>query len=312
MVALRSKVVIAALCACLAINLLRFRHQGALQAALLGDGSQQVKESRHENDYDDDADVTPVTVLARDPNATSFCIPWDSNFDMDEGWTHHYEWEEDFDASTAAHSCFSKITNPQRVEFYRNVHHVQWHGNCSLLQQKYIINSGYGASFGTVLKAFASTMGRFHFARPFQMTRHWDGALWLYSTANNSSWAYCKSRDMQCFILPLTNCTPKYIDPTLKKNDRYREDAFPPHPWINGPQGRWLRQYMNRYRTVVRHKLWHTLHDEYPAVTLPCTTMHVRRGDAGLPRFPFRRYAAVSEYLEVGHVQPGDNIVLLT
>lgn len=45
---------------------------------------------------------------------------------------------------------------------------------------------------------------------------------------------------------------------------------------------------------------------------LPCTTMHVRRGDAGFPRPPYRRYAAVQEYLDAASVAEGDNIMLLT
>ena len=44
----------------------------------------------------------------------------------------------------------------------------------------------------------------------------------------------------------------------------------------------------------------------------PCTTMHVRRGDAGFPRQPYRRYAAVQEYLDAASVAEGSNVFLLT
>lgn len=38
----------------------------------------------------------------------------------------------------------------------------------------------------------------------------------------------------------------------------------------------------------------------------------VRRGDSGMPRPPFRRYAAVQEYIDKANIQKGANIVLLT
>jgi len=38
----------------------------------------------------------------------------------------------------------------------------------------------------------------------------------------------------------------------------------------------------------------------------------VRRGDAGLEADPFRRYAAVQEYIDAAHIQKGDNIFLMT
>ena len=53
-------------------------------------------------------------------------------------------------------------------------------------------------------------------------------------------------------------------------------------------------------------------HIVYPTVVLPCTAMHIRRGYSGLPRFPFRRYAAVSEHLLAGNVLENETIVLLT
>jgi len=43
-----------------------------------------------------------------------------------------------------------------------------------------------------------------------------------------------------------------------------------------------------------------------------CTVMHVRRGDAGLAAPPYRRYAAVSEYIEAARIGRGETILLLT
>jgi hypothetical protein len=71
------------------------------------------------------------------------------------------------------------------------------------------------------------------------------------------------------------------------------------------------RVYDASQAKVMRRKLLELrqrLHVQYP-----CTMMHVRRADAGVPsRQPYRRYAAVQEYLDEAHVEEGDNIVLLT
>jgi hypothetical protein len=72
----------------------------------------------------------------------------------------------------------------------------------------------------------------------------------------------------------------------------------------------WLRDYLLRPRQIFRQKAFEmrqTIDTDYP-----CTMMHVRRGDAGFPRAPFRRYAAVQEYIDAARIQRGDNILLLT
>ena len=269
--------------------------------------------AQEQQDDDNNYDGLVPRPLWKDANASTFCLTWEDEFDIDAWWTHNYEWEEDVRASNVTHSCFHRIQDAHRLDFLRKVYHVQWHGNCSLLKQKYIINSGYGASFGVILKAFLSTMLRGNFSVPFQMTRHWDGAVWLYSTKDNSSWAYCESHDMACYLLPLSNCPAQYRESATDTRPNYREDGFPRVFHFNRRrETAWLRRYMNRYKKSVRKQVVHTLHAQYPRVQLPCTAMHVRRGDSGLPRVPYRRYAAVSEYLQVGQVKPGDNIVLLT
>lgn len=266
-----------------------------------------------ENNPNEAAGLIP-NPLVNNPDAKVFCLTWQDDFDIDTWWTHSPDWEEDWQASNVTHSCFRRVDNPDRLDFVRKVYGVQYqHGNCSRLQQKHIINSGYGASFGVVLKAFLATMLHNNFTIPFTMTKHWDGAVWLYATTDNTSWAYCGQRSMTCYLLPLTHCQAQYRSTETDPVPNYREDAFGRvHNMGERPETSWLRRYMNRYRKVVRKKVMDTLHNEYPVEELPCTAMHVRRGDAGLPRYPFRRYAAVSEYLQAGQVQPGENIVLLT
>ena len=72
----------------------------------------------------------------------------------------------------------------------------------------------------------------------------------------------------------------------------------------------WQRQYMMRPKHVMRIELYKM--KQILNLPLPCVTMHVRRGDAGFPRAPYRRYAAVQEYLDAADVEEGANIFLLT
>lgn len=71
-----------------------------------------------------------------------------------------------------------------------------------------------------------------------------------------------------------------------------------------------LKKYMLRPNQEFRKKAMEMR--ESLRVPLPCTAIHVRRGDAGFPRQPYRRYAAVQEYLDKGDVKEGENILLLT
>jgi len=119
---------------------------------------------------------------------------------------------------------------------------------------------------------------------------------------DNSSWAWCPETDLNCYILPVSSCPPVY-----GRNDGVKGNA------LKEPERQWLRWHLTKFRQHVRKKLYDTMHaTDFPDPTFPCAAMHVRRGDAGLPRFPFRRYAALSEYIEVGRVEPGDNVVLLS
>lgn len=243
------------------------------------------------------------------PNNEMFCVPWESDFDVDEWWLHHYEWEESHDNTNDTHSCFTRIKDPARLSFYRRVHQVQWNGDCAKCRQSIIKNSGFGTAVGEQVSGFYMTMVRWKLTLPFQMTKHWYGHKWLYATEDNSSWAYCESMDLKCYVLPLSDCKP-FFD--FENRTRWMPPRPPNTGFLNTSEFSWIRQYTTRYRKKVRKRVYDTLRNEYPKVDLPCTAIHVRRGDVGLPRRPFRRYAAVSEYLELGQVRPGENIVLLT
>ena len=120
-------------------------------------------------------------------------------------------------------------------------------------------------------------------------------------TLNKTSKFYCNTTDLGCYLLPWSFCAPEYgrNDPTSGRIQTNSEDFA------------WFKQYASHVKQKVRQKILRTL-SNYPKVVFPYTAMHFRRGDSGLPRYPFRRYAAVSEYIEVGNVLENDTIVLLT
>lgn len=225
------------------------------------------------------------------------CASW--NYDADDWWSQHPEFEVSYEDHSTF--CFSKIQDQRKADFFRRIHNVQWNvSNCSAVLQRQQINSGWAASFGRVAD---SVWAAVHHEQPVQMTKHWEGMQWLYSTNDTDSWAYCPNKDMSCYMLPISPC-PQVVG----KNDDVRKTGGK----IGSIEWLWLKQYAGRMRQHVRRKIHDMVHDEFPSVELPCTAMHVRRGDSGIPRRPFRRYAAISEYLEVGEIQPGGSIVLLT
>ena len=223
------------------------------------------------------------------------CTPWLAR-SVDDWWVHHPDW--DIVSESDAEFCFGKIQDTKRAAFLRRVYNNQFHGNCSNDIQTHQISSGYGASVGVQMNGYTKAVSE---GRPFQITKHWPGAEWLYMPRDNSSWAWCPSTDLNCYILPVSSCPPDY-----GRNDGVRDLS------LKNPERQWLLWHFTKFRQHVRKKLYDTLQTDFPELQTPCTTMHVRRGDTGLPRIPYRRYAALSEYIEVGHVQPGDNVVLLT
>jgi hypothetical protein len=242
---------------------------------------------------------TLVGLSCEDPELGPCCASWDYEHG-DDWWVQHPDFQVSHENQTTF--CFSKIQDSAKANFLHRVHQVQWNvSNCSNVLQRQQINSGWAASFGRVADALWAAV---HYDQPVQMTKHWEGMQWLYSTNDTHSWAFCPARDMTCYLLPLSPC-PQVIG----KNDDVRKSG--------GKRGSiewlWLKQYGGRLRQHVRKQIIDLIRDDFPrTIKLPCTAMHVRRGDSGIPRRPFRRYAAISEYLQLGDIQPGDSIVLLT
>lgn len=238
------------------------------------------------------------TITCENTEQGPCCASWEQH-NADTWWLEHPDWEVSYEDHSTF--CFSKIQNEDKAAFFRKIHHVQWNNvNCSQVLQRQQISSGWAASFGRVADAIWAAVTH---NQPVQMTKHWDGMQWLYSTNDTNSWAFCENQDMSCYLLPQSPCPPVFGAGDEIRRTGGKKGSI---KWL------WLKEYVGRMQQPVRRKIFEMLLDEFPPVKLPCTAMHVRRGDSGIPRRPWRRYAAISEYLEIGEVQPGDNIVLLT
>jgi hypothetical protein len=218
----------------------------------------------------------------------------------DDFWLHKPDWEVSLENETTY--CFAPMKNKQQAQFLKDIHDFQWNsGACKEVEKSVEVNSGYGASTAWLLQSFWHA---YKGGKPFQISQ--TRRRWLYSTNNQSSWAYCETEDTRCYYLPISPCDRNETEGV--KNEH--QAARPGHAKEDQLRYHWLRHYTFRPRHQFRRKLFElrqSLHVKYP-----CTTLHVRRGDAGLPRPPYRRYAAVQEYIDTGHIQEGDNVLLLT
>ena len=109
--------------------------------------------------------------------------------------------------------------------------------------------------------------------------------------------------DSRCYYLPIGNCTRTPAD--IKKPVQMK-----PRAGRENREFELVTGFLTREKQILRYQIYQ-MKKNFDLPT-PCTTIHVRRGDAGLPRPPYRRYAALVEYLEKGQVQHNDTIFLMT
>jgi len=237
------------------------------------------------------------------------CFPW--TVDTDGWWTHHPEYEVSLQNET--HFCYSRIDDEDQVNFVRDLYESQWKVDCSNDYQKQEMTSGMGSLIdvltGHMLAAYKN-------GRPYQSAiapgvLQWN-LKWMYAAPNNSSWAWCETGNIKCYLLPFGGCptVPGRLDGDI---------ALPSGKRIKEQERVWTRRYVRRLQQNVRRHVYELIHNRtvFPsydnlATANHCTVMHVRRGDAGLLAPPFRRYAAVSEYIEAAHIGRGETILLLT
>ena len=215
----------------------------------------------------------------------------------DDWWTHHPTWVRG--TENATHYCLQDLPRGPHRQYLQHVYDLQqWDRpagtNCTNLTKSVEVNSGFGHVLswltGTFMHAIHDVKG------PFAVI--YTERRWLYSISAHQhynisqSWAYCDTEDTQCYYLPVSNC-----DRSENLTIRHEHYDRKPHNDQEKLQYYWLRNYLFRPNQVLRYQIM-TRKLTVP-LELPCTTMHVRRADAGFPRPPFRRYAAVQEYLDV-------------
>jgi hypothetical protein len=158
------------------------------------------------------------------------CVRWEVN--VDEWWTHHPDWK--VASPNHMHHCFSKYPEPTAT-FFRKLYRLQWleinntnagnlsnddgldiyqrdalppmKRNCSNIFTNFQVISGMGASIAAVWKGFKTAN---HQQRLYQLNKHWHGSHWLYVPKDNTSWAWCPTTDLNCYVLPVGNCVNTY------------------------------------------------------------------------------------------------------
>ena len=141
--------------------------------------------------------ISEDPLFCTNPNRTSSgqpecCSSWD--VDVDDWWLHKPDWE--VSRETEKVLCFAPIQNLDKASFLRQVHDRQYtHADCNKVETSVEMNSGFGASMRWLLLAFWHA----HLAgNPFQI--EWSRRRWLYSSGNQSSWAYCPSEDVAWYV----------------------------------------------------------------------------------------------------------------
>lgn len=272
------------------------------------DKSGPITKALHPPDYPTDHLSVPQKVQSHDTSQSLqecssssdkpgvCCAPWSTN--TDEWWTMHPDWLVVEENST--HTCFSRYTDQAQLEFINNLQKLQWQTDCTKGVQKAQISSGYAAALMATARSFYAAYKQ---SKPFQITKAHDKAIWNFSPRNPEHWAYCPTKDMNCYFLPLSSCPAE-----LGRDDGDR--GIKPSGGQAKLEFAWLRQYAFRPRHRLRRKLVEYMQEQQTPVTTPCAAIHVRRGDIAFGRG--RRYAAVDEYLQAGNITKGETVVLLT
>ncbi|CAB9518929.1 expressed unknown protein [Seminavis robusta] len=248
------------------------------------------------------------------------CGKWDVN--ADEWWTHHPQWfktKQDNLQLAKIGFCFAPTQNQDHLAFLQELHQLQWgidiqsqqsttslqqlasvipesynftDVNCSNPVTAVPISSGYGASLSHIYKSFWYA---FTSQQPFLLIKR---GPWMYATKDvNHTWAYCPTRDFGCLYLPLSPCSRERPQDMHKPHMSRRPNQKDP---LQAMQWLWLRDYMTRPNQKFQHELAKLQEPYIPLLqNSHCIALHVRRGDSGVPRQPFRRYAAIQEYLDI-------------
>ena len=209
----------------------------------------------------------------------TFCLSW--NVNSDDWWTHHVDW--DVTRETDDGYCFSPLDDFVRAALLRMLYDVQFRGNCEQARTKRMWSTGWGADFANIVDGLRYALET---NQPTTMANH---APWLYSANRDGSSAACPEKGLKCYFLPLSRCEP---DP---------RKAWPgvfyggKQPSFLDPENIWITMYATRQQTWLRKEVYEF--SKRINLTLPCTVIHVRRGDVVLDTEWSRRYIPLEEYV---------------
>ena len=242
-------------------------------------------------------------------NDDECCFPW--SVDLDEWRTHHPDW-----GVTRIESgmyCLSKFKG-RKANFLRKLYKLQWgvsaddnvrtvaspKRNCSDLFQKILVSSGMGKAIKAVLTGFTTASAH---NRPYQLTKLSDTSKWMYATNDNSSWGFCSTKDLNCYILPIGNCMNTYNVSDPGEN-----------VWLSKRNNTWIYEYLMRFNHQSLYHIQEQINQVSHIEKLGdnCTVIHVRRGDSGMPRSLMRKYLGLIDYIRVGNIGPKDPVLILT
>ncbi|CAB9514147.1 expressed unknown protein [Seminavis robusta] len=255
-------------------------------------------------------------------NETYCCGIWNVS-GSDHWWTHNPDWEVSFEDETSF--CFAPMQNETKRAFLKDLHWLQWQVgigsirdtqaleallprdfnftvNCSDMRSSVSIGSGYGAAIQWLLSSFWEAWSS---QKPFQTIDKW---LWMYTVSGEkNTWANCTEQDQSCFYLPISPCSREFKDQPRFQRRPDKRDQKQVIQWL------WLKEYFLRPQQFLRQQLYKLRQPFEEQLSNGCVAMHIRRGDSGTLKPPYRRYAAVQEYLDLlPDLQSNTTIFLLT
>lgn len=222
-------------------------------------------------------------------NTTHFCVPWD-HVNTDDWWTHHPEWNVAEENATV--TCFQK-DHPDSSVWQRLYDNQFSSSACDRTYTRQMWSSGYGTDMEQIMLGLQESLEQ---KVPMTVT---VGDKWWHYSANkhDGSNATCSSKDMNCYFLPLSNCTlpGTKIDSNpivLKRKHISNYDAA--WKFASRPQ-QWLRKAIYEMKLPIQRQLLP------PASTSKssCAVLHVRRADVVLHHDFARKYFPVSDYVNL-------------
>jgi hypothetical protein len=252
-----------------------------------------------------------LACFVRNEQVGSFCLGWENRSQeaSDLWWTHHPDWAV-FNETEEGY-CYRPHPDELQREYMASIYQHQFHHatGCSNVFVTRMWSSGWSADIYNLVHTLQHAM--LH-GQPMEITNN----PWHYAAPDQAgrsnivpSPPACPLLTMYCYFLPLSACPIQPQGTQSRDYDYLHPPRMPPRAQ------RWLPAYVARPQTWLRYKAFRFLQDQRKGamtvttttattgasstIALPCTVLHVRRGDIVQHGNLSRRYHPLSEYLEV-------------